>query len=252
MLYYGNQRSDGIVIEPHELVYGDAILNCLTGLLTLPDQEIIIPIDDSPIDFVLLDYYGIGMGAIKLFVMYNEYTIIYHGNCKFIEVTDLGSYRHFCGIEKDGELHIRTQLNNVVWHNYKKDCKQVLSIDAWNDRFNYIYIDHNNKIQGNDDIQTCVILDRFMIIDFHRFLYVYDIEKHILHFNRYLLSDAVYEISETITDMKVYKDNIEIYTTNGNYYLAIEDGKDMLKELPDGWSVKPCFNVRSKSARKID
>lgn len=249
MIYYGDSREDGRIIKSHELVYKDAILNCLTGELTFPKFPILtFKIDAEPISFV----YNTNNG---LFVMYKDYTKLYKIDGRIIEVDDIGVYSIY-GKVIDGELHYTSEFGEFVWKDYHKCKKLIAVISFYPDGSNrliieYNYIDHDDNFVCKSDLRRYVLMNRFFIIidDVDSDMYIYD---KVENTNFHIEGDERYPVIKlgelSIIDIKIYNDGVELYTVDGNYY--INDSK--LKELPDGWSLKPCFNTWSKSARKID
>lgn len=258
MIYYGNEREDGRIILPHELVYKDATLDCLTGLVTLPDKEFTIKPDDSPIDFVIeftdthIDLGKSGNNPI-IFVMYDGYTKLYKDD-KIFEVDDLGVYlpfRNIHGTIQDDGLHFELYDRKYIWGDYKQKCRQLLEVHPNmfdNKDPEYIYIGYKNVIGAECDI----LLDRFMLIEAELSSFIYDTHKNILQRSDAGMTRCIKSSCENIKDIIVYRDTVEIYTDNGNYYIEKCNYFDSFNKLPDGWSVKPRFTVSCKSAKKID
>jgi hypothetical protein len=245
MLYYGNVREDGRVIQPHEMVYSNIILNCITGLITFGGSEVFIELDDKPLDFAA--FYGF------IYIVYEKYTKRYTIFGDKIESKIVADFRFFCNV--DGEIIDDSFHYSVIDIVYPlvscsgcfniKDYKQLLFVETTNVYNERLYINHNNKVCGGRNHKTITILNRFIIVEMQDELYVYDINKEVLFVGTSKID--LFKISDSITDINVFMDAIELYTNKGNYYISAlkTDG------LPDGWSVRPFFNMRSKSARNV-
>jgi hypothetical protein len=255
MLYYGNVREDGRVIQPHELVFDYYTLNGLTGFLYCKHFTLNVPIDESPIDFVTrFD------GYTYVFVIYNDYTMLYKFDRenKFIKSKNIGRYMHRRCIVKNDDLVLLINGEKVLLSGFANKCKQFVHHYYLTGENNedpiIVYIDHNNVVHNAD--KYYILLDRFIIIkSLYNHLSMYDIEKHILFEAGGFLFSNFKLLKDQIIDMKVYRENIELYTNKGNYYIfwpeTMGEGESCFIKLSDGWSVKPTFN-RCKSAKKID
>lgn len=236
MLYRGFEKEGGRIIKPNELVYGNIVLNKDTGMSDIP-----IALDKNPIKFI--------NSFAGICVFYDDYIKNQDGKCFTILEIDILRYKG--RVDLNGTLHFKLEYGGGTWPKFTKKCKRLLSIktvySASRIRYEFIYINHANKLKSTGIIHKRMVLDNFIIALDITDIYIYDICGDVCFQAEDLEYQDIEKLEREITDMNVYEDGVEFFI-EGKKYILTSEGLDRVGEE---WSLRPTFTP-IKSARKID
>lgn len=232
MIYRGNIRSDGRIMYPHELTYGNNILDTITGMVTVAGIEGKVDLTDTPIRFTFLE------GYITIFYM---------------DYKDIYTHVRYMGKFYPHKLNIRLDEKEF----YCNNKKIVLSEDdvlLYQRKNEVLYINKDDRFCVANGKGSAVILynkncfpsRNCIFIEHNGYSFVYDRENKTSFISTSIfLNDLMLKYTKDIEYVVVYDDNVEFITSDGNYcYL---DGQ-VYKLNPDE-TLKPVFGC--KSARNI-